>query len=80
MCWGASYSTALCNSASLAALTVILFTITEWPETDVATSRVLILFRLKMLSMASLTAVASMMSPSTTTSWPKFSRSTFSSS
>ena len=68
------------SSSSFAALTVILFTITECPETEVATFRVLILFSVKILSMAAETERASMIAPSTTVSCPRSSTPKFTSS
>src|SRR5579884_320505 len=58
-------------SASLVALSVILLTITECPETEVATSLILILLSAMTFLIADETISASMIEPSTTTSRSK---------
>jgi len=71
---------ALATSSSVAAATVIRLTMTEWPETDVATFFVEILFSLKMALIRRETSGAFMMAPSTTVSGSNVSSPRFSSS
>ena len=73
MCCAASIWMASCSCSSFICSSDSFFTMTEWPDTDVATSRVLILFSAKILAMELETALVSTIAPSTTISGSRFS-------
>src|SRR5262245_38907105 len=74
MCWAASVVMPSASSASLIGVTLIGFTITECPLTDVATLLVLMLCWLKILLMALETCPESTIMESTTTSLARGSK------
>src|SRR6266404_2381749 len=73
MCWLASDGMRSYSSSSVISGSGTRFTITECPETDVATFLVLIRCASKILLMALATCGASMIAPSTTVSCARFS-------
>ena len=74
MCWLASDWMRSYSSSSVIMGSVTRLTITEWPETAVATVRVLISWLSKIVPMPPATSGASMIAPSTTVSWASGSR------